>query len=263
MKNISVNFLLWIYQFSVSLGLWSNKYFIAIFKSSYWFYKSVADKNTISFIARRVHKGDCVIDVGSMIGFYTSKLSNYVGPDGCVYAFEPEPRNYAMLLETVSNDCINKNVTAINSAISSSQGMMRLAINHGHPADHHISQEDVESVKVNTTSLDLFCERIENRPVIFIKIDVQGHELEVLKGSKLLIKKDSPMILLEIDNEALSRAGSSKDDLIQYMNGVNYNAHVINSKGTIKRIKNSDIGKFLIKHGGYYDFLFIKDKKLL
>jgi hypothetical protein len=140
---------------------------------------------------------------------------------------------------------------------------MRLAINHGHPADHHISQEDVESVKVNTTSLDLFCERIENRPVKFIKIDVQGHELEVLKGSTLLIKKDSPMILLEIDNEALSRAGSSKDDLIQYMNGVDYNAHVINSRGAIKRIKNSDIGKFLIKHGGYYDFLFIKDKKLL
>ncbi len=260
MKNTGINILLWVYQVSVGLGLWSNKYFIAIFKYCYWVYKSIVDKRTITFIKKNIHKDDCVVDVGSMIGFYTSKLSEYVGPSGCVYAFEPEPRNYGMLLETLTNDCVNKNVTAINSAISSSQGVMRLAINHGHPADHHISKEDVESVEVNTISLDLFCEGVDNRPVKFIKIDVQGHELEVLKGSTMLIKEDNPIILLEIDNKALSRAKSSKDDLIDYMNGVDYSAHVINSKGLTKKIKERDIDKYLTKHGGYYDFVFIKDK---
>ena len=44
------------------------------------------------------------------------------------------------------------------------------------------------------------------------------------------------------------------------MNGVDYSAHVINSKGLTKKIKERDIDKYLTKHGGYYDFVFIKDK---
>ena len=64
MKNTGINILLWVYRVSVSLGLWSNKYFIAIFKYCYWVYKSIVDKRTITFIKKNIHKDDCVVDVG-------------------------------------------------------------------------------------------------------------------------------------------------------------------------------------------------------
>ena len=64
---------------------------------------------------------------------------------------------------------------------------------------------------------------------------MQGHELEVLKGSVDLIKKDKPMILLEVDGDSLLRAESSKESLIQYMKKLNYGPHVINSNGSFKK----------------------------
>jgi len=258
-KNIII-ILLGIYRLSVSLGLWSNSYFISIFRLSYWQYKTITDRKTLQFIKKNINDGDYVVDIGAMIGFHTCYLASNIGVKGLVYAFEPEKRNYSMLCETLKSKKLDIRVITVNKAVSSDSGKINFSINNDHPADHHISSyKDNNSYLINAISLDNFFKGIINRPIKFIKIDVQGHELEVLKGSYELILKDKPMILLEIDSDSLNRSKSSKEGLIQYMKKLNYSPYIIENKGIFKSINLENIDYMMKKNGGYYDFLFIKD----
>ena len=149
--------LLWVYRLSVGLGLWSHRYFIAIFRFSYWIYKFITDRNTLKFIKKNINDGDYVIDVGAMIGFYTYQLALNVGKSGYVYAFEPEKRNYTMLIEALKKKGLETRASMINSAVSSTSGTINLAINNDNPADHHIAlNSDKNTQKISSISLDEF-----------------------------------------------------------------------------------------------------------
>lgn len=141
-------------------------------------------------------KQKAAIDVGAHGGQYTSVLSVN---SRLVFAFEPIPR----LAEGLRTFCF-PNVEIINAALSDSNGMLRL----------HIPQQDgkslmpLASLEVPDRSeyesweeLDVPLCRLDNRvdtPVSFIKIDVEGHEISVLKGAERLLKAYRPTLLIEI-----------------------------------------------------------------
>jgi FkbM family methyltransferase len=260
MKRKVINFLLIGYQISTRIGLWKNKYFISLFRIAYYQYKSISEKNTIKFINKNINDGDCVIDVGAMIGFYTFHLALNTGNSGKVYAFEPEKKNFEILEKYLNKANLSHRALLTNSAVSSRSGKVQLAINKNHPADHHISVDKNKNFQmISSISLDGFIEKNDVNLIKFIKIDVQGHELEVLKGCKMAFKRDKPMILLEIDYDALKRSNNSPKDLINYLGSFNYKPYIINSDGVFNEIKQNEIELFMKKNGGYYDFLFIAD----
>jgi FkbM family methyltransferase len=260
MKRKVINFLLIIYRLSTRIGLWRNQYFIALFRFAYWQYKSISDKNTIKFINKYVNDGDYVIDVGAMVGFYTHHLALNTGDLGRVYAFEPEKKNFEILVKSINKANLNHRALLTNSAVSSSSGKVNLTINKSHPADHYISvNQDTNSQMAESISLDEFIDNKDIGLIKFIKIDVQGHELEVLKGGNQAFKRDKPMILLEIDYDTLDRSNNSPENLIQYLDSLNYKPHVINSDGTYIEISHDEIEVFMKKNGGFCDFLFISE----
>ena len=76
-----------------------------VYRTLYEQYKQRAERAVIASIHAWVRRGDRVADIGANIGFYTALLSERVGPAGAVYAFEPEPLNFARLAARTARVC--------------------------------------------------------------------------------------------------------------------------------------------------------------
>lgn len=108
----------------------------------------------IDIIQKTVQKGWTVVDAGANIGYHTLVLSRAVGDKGKVYAFEPAPDNFALLVENLKlNNC--QNVVAVNAALMDRDGMVNMTMNPSNHGDHHISTESGEFA-VRCLCLDTF-----------------------------------------------------------------------------------------------------------
>lgn len=138
------------------------------------------------YACAEISKGDIVVDVGANIGVFTvyavkKKLS------GRVIAIEPAPLNWDLFYENVRRNHL-QNVKLYKCAISDHEGMANLYF----PGDHSCytlsaSGYTVTSIPVKLQTLDVIFEK-ENLSIChLLKIDVEGHELHVLKGAKKML----------------------------------------------------------------------------
>lgn len=153
----------------------------------------------VEAVTEVVCKGFVAIDVGAHLGYYALILSRLVGTNGRVIAFEPMPSNFQVLSENIQlNDC--KNVQIVNKAVSDRSGHFeaRLPTESKLPSSFSLLEtEDVESIVVNTISLDDFLRDWDHR-VDFIQIDVEGAEGMVLEGARRTIERYHPILLVEV-----------------------------------------------------------------
>lgn len=144
-----------------------------------------------------------IIDIGAHIGWYTVSLA-----DKCkhIYSFECSPKSFNYLCANIALNSIDYKVTKYNSALSGSVGTTKYYIRdkqdgggNGISKFEYDNMQNVPSIDVPMNTLDSY----ELKDINFIKIDVEGHELEVLKGSVKTIKNNNyPKILFESwDNE--------------------------------------------------------------
>jgi FkbM family methyltransferase len=152
-----------------------------------------------------VQRGDTVVDIGANAGFFAANLARFVGPTGQVHAVEPDP-SQRMGLEAIR--ARRGNVTLHFVALSDREGdgtlhvpvvageplgaLASLSIPEGRAAIAH------QQVRVPLTSLDSLLPS-SAPPVAFVKCDVEGHELAVLRGGDSLLRRDRPAILVEIE----------------------------------------------------------------
>src|SRR5579872_1601174 len=141
---------------------------------------------------KTVAEGDCVFDIGANVGFYTLLASALVGRRGHVFAFEPEPSNIAYLKKHVKINGV-QNVRIIEAAVSDhdGQGHFERGIEN---TEGKLS--DSGALVVNCVDLDRMISDAGLYPPNVIKIDVEGGELEVLRGSTQLLAAHHPTIFL-------------------------------------------------------------------
>jgi len=141
------------------------------------------------------------IDIGSHIGKYTIMVANQVKNRGCVVSIEPEKENFNIINKNLKLNHL-RNATLLNIALSSKPGIRRLNISMHGPGSH--SFEKIKESKgcrpVKTDTLDNIVKSMNLMSVDLIKIDVEGHELDVLKGAKRTAKLFKPKIIVEIGN---------------------------------------------------------------
>jgi len=135
--------------------------------------------------------GDIVSDIGAYVGDTTLWFSKAVGPQGKVYAFEPEPRNFEKLKANIERNKIT-NVIPLQLALSENEGEIQVASGAGSSAI--IQAGAGTSVKV--TTIDRFVKTNKLPRVDFIKMDVEGHELKVLASARETIKTFKPSLAL-------------------------------------------------------------------
>jgi FkbM family methyltransferase len=158
-----------------------------------------------ALLPQLIGQGDWVIDVGANIGHYTMRMSDLVGANGRVIAFEPVPQTFELL---AANTALlqQSNVTLINAAVSEAQSIAGMKVPVFSDTglddlyDAHLTDEG--SLKVMCLSLDSL--QLRN-PIRFVKIDAEGHELSVLKGMAALIERDRPTLLVEGDDADVER----------------------------------------------------------
>ena len=137
-------------------------------------------------------RGDIVVDVGAHVGFYTLKAAKEVGNRGRVIAVEPEDKNYELLTKNIR---INKyqNVTPVKSALSDFEGKAKFFLKARSFSHSLIGKTWITPIvgftEVTVTTLDSLLKELAIKKVDLLKINVEGAELEVLKGCRKFLAK--------------------------------------------------------------------------
>lgn len=139
----------------------------------------------LSAIEKLPYRPGICIDIGANVGNHTVFFSKFCKFDN-VLSFEPSPNSFDLLLENVmSNDC--KNVLCKNMAVGSEYGKISMTSDQNNPSwNKVVSGSDIQIVRIET-SLN----------VALMKIDVEGHELEVIKGAYDVIEREKPELFIE------------------------------------------------------------------
>ena len=155
-----------------------------------------------------VGPGDFALDIGAFVGFYTQRLSQLVGATGEVWAFEPVPETFSVLTHVVRVLPMH-NVRLFNLALSDSDGQAVMEIPRYRNGGESLydarmvstlSGSDLRAIPIQRRTLDSMLSRdsASRRTVRFMKLDVELHELQTVCGAMDTIRRDHPVILMEL-----------------------------------------------------------------
>ncbi|HIH23797.1 TPA: FkbM family methyltransferase [Candidatus Woesearchaeota archaeon] len=137
-------------------------------------------------------KGDVVIDGGAFEGHYVIYASKKVGPKGKVIAFEPDPYNYWLLERNIKRNKID-NVILVKKGLWNKDTKTQFIVDG--VISRIVDVTDIEKTKalntIDVVSLDAELRRLGIKKVSFIKMDVEGAEIEALRGARRTLKENN------------------------------------------------------------------------
>ena len=171
-------------------------------------------KEERAFFATQVKPGMNIAEAGANIGVYTIQLARLVGPEGRVFAFEPDLHLFACLRENLDRAGVAY-VEAHHCALGSASGKLSLAWDGLNSGDTHLSREaQAGATQVEVARLDMV---LAGKRVDFFKLDVQGWELEVLRGMTGLFAANPALrMFVEYWPAGLRRAGAEPAELLAF-----------------------------------------------
>jgi FkbM family methyltransferase len=185
------------------------------------------ERDELAFVGRFLRSGKTVLDVGAHQGLYSLLASKLVGPSGHVYSFEPSPRERRALgINLLLNLC--RNVSVQNVALGREEGSADLYVVQGYQRGCNSlrppkAESKTSPVRVPLETLDGFALKKRLRAVDFIKLDVEGGELDVLRGgTHLLESRPRPIILAEVQDIRTAPWGYRGKDILDYLGDREY-----------------------------------------
>ena len=211
---------------------------------------------TAKVFEETVQPGDCVLDIGANVGFFTLLAAKLAGPEGKVYAFEPEPSNYEVLLKNLALNNYDQ-VEAIPKAVSSENGEAQLiisALDSGFHSLAHLNLPERGTVTVETITIDSFLEERGWPQVDFIKMDIEGWEIAALDGMEQYFKRDgSVKLVIEFCPWIMATVDVSPESFIERMESYGLDVNLITLDG-VEPLDNSNLPEVLdrlTKKDGY------------
>jgi FkbM family methyltransferase len=158
-------------------------------------------------IKRSTKPGTIALDIGAHIGTHTVAMSQSVGSNGLVVAFEPQGKIFRELyMNMLVNNC--NNVIPVRCALENSQTIMKMR--QDIPGNEGASYLTCNGIGQDAVAIRLDDFNFTN--VSFIKIDAENAELEILQGARETITKNRPTILIEIQGN-YERAKCNKENM--------------------------------------------------
>jgi FkbM family methyltransferase len=174
------------------------------------FYGYYDERFEASLFAELLDPGSTVLDVGANFGYYSVVCADAVGPTGAVHAFEPDPAAFELLTANADANGLADRIHVHRFAVGDHDGTV----------SYHLAEEAAFSgltstgrsatrgvVEVRLRSLDSFAVDHGIEQIDALKIDVEGHEAEVLRGARRLLQRSAdPLIMLEVTAKNLTEA---------------------------------------------------------
>lgn len=169
-----------------------------------------------------VKSSDSVIDIGSNVGEVLMNFARIVGPSGRALGFEPNPATLAKCRRNLALNNLS-NVELQGCALGNEVGEVFL----GRPAESNAGADRVMTRgdglhHVPVTTLDAF---LDDHPIArldLIKIDVEGFDLNVLRGAARSIEKFTPVLFVELSDSNLREQGDRAAELISWLESRDY-----------------------------------------
>jgi FkbM family methyltransferase len=186
--------------------------------------RGVFEAAATALLPELVPRGAVVIDIGANIGYYTLLCARLAGPDGRVYAFEPEPQSYRLLTNNVWMNGY-RNVITERCALADHAGSARFWVNRGsNQGDHRLydpGEPGRDVLEVDCGALDEILPA--GLAVQLVKIDIQGGEPSAVRGMEaVLARSPGARLLTEFWPHGLALAGSSGREYLDLLEDLGF-----------------------------------------
>jgi FkbM family methyltransferase len=195
------------------------------------------EPETIKTYKKHVVPGSVVLDIGANIGAHALPLASMVGNKGKVIAFEPTDYAYEKLTRNIElNQELKLRITAIQAmlvgsnqdikpeSIPSSWSLEQNDSSNKHPV-HLGEYQSLE--KARMLRLDDWCNEKKLDRLDLVKIDVDGYEIDVLKGAVNTLNKYTPIIMMEFMPYIFEERGHSFQQLLELLKSLKYHCQII------------------------------------
>lgn len=176
-------------------------------------------------IYAKIKDGDLVLDVGVNIGEVLLNIAK-VNPNGEIHGFEPAKSTFEKLNKNISlNPYSNINIHQI--ALSDKIETVYYEVKEGHSGGTMMSKEKKDKLNhfLEALTLDEFVSRNSIKKIDFIKVDIEGFEMNFLKGAEKTLQSFRPSIFMEVDQSKLTRQNSSAKELLGKLQSFGYNLY--------------------------------------
>ncbi len=155
------------------------------------------EKEFFTRFYQAIKQGDVILDIGANQGIYTIPAGKKVGKNGRVYPFEPSPAAIRVIVDQVRLNKLEEIVHPVQSvvgdAVTGSISKLYIASSATGWTSTKVRNPGTSPILVPGISIDEFCRTMDIHPHL-IKIDVEGCEMEVLRGARKVLEKNSPMV---------------------------------------------------------------------
>lgn len=192
-------------------------------------------------IRRIAEKMDTMLDVGANIGWY-SLMASKINPMAIIHSFEPIPATYTRLIQNFSlND--SEHLHCYNYGLSNEPGSFQFyfypegGVNAS--MQNLAGRDDVSIIDCELRTLDSVLDWLPSDNTIdFIKCDVEGNELFVLKGGLQLLRNHKPILLCELLRKWSASFGYHPNEAVDLLQSIGYNIYTAGSNGNLVKFSH-------------------------
>jgi FkbM family methyltransferase len=243
-------------QISIRIGNRLYQRFFPLYKLLYPVFKKRQDAAEIALIQRLVRPRSHVLDIGANIGFYTLLLSDLIGFDGHVHAFEPDATNFKHLSAMAGH---RNNVTLVPKAVSDRSEKLLIYTSPKLNVDHRTYKfEDYkQAIAVDGVSIDDYLGEKRSR-IDFIKMDIQGYELNALRGMERTIAANPEMVILsEFWPYGFQQCGTSASLVYDYIRSLHFEIWLI-ERDQLRHVNRKTVKDLREAETVYYNVILSK-----
>lgn len=204
------------------------------------------DLSQTEMLGTIIRPGMRVIDAGANIGYFTLLAAKAVGNEGSVWAFEPEPDNFNLLIKNIEANGYTT-VHAIPMALSN-ESSSRLFFTdrrsgvHGSFSSDNLWREG-DGLQVSTTTLDDFARtEMDGALIDFIKVDIQGAEALFVEGAIDILRDQGPLVFMEYWPHGLRNLGADPIAHLRTLEELGYSMRLLEERhGNLRPITLPEI----------------------
>lgn len=192
----------------------------------------------LALISRLAHGAKVVFDIGANIGWYSLHIAQQE-PQARIYAFEPVPNTHERLLANLARNAAGARVTPVKDGLTDRPGSFDMfvpatsgspaaSLNELHPG------EGSRRVSCHFTTLDHFVADHGVERIDFLKCDVEGAELRVLKGGAKTLERFRPAVMIELLRKWSAAFGYHPNDALDLFAGLGYVCYGVGDRALTK-----------------------------